>query len=116
VTFAELASGDDLGLEIVVVAEEQMFADADLPSGADQTFPIVGILAQLACEENLDAPPKKVARGGILGAEGLRLNTPAPPIEAGGKDSRVVEDNEISRAEHLGEFPEGAVFESPAAG
>lgn len=66
--FAEGSAVDHFGLELIVVAEEKMLADADLAAGAHEAFPFIGIVAKLASKEDLDAPAQEVARGGIVRA------------------------------------------------
>ena len=64
--FAELAARDDLGLKFVMVAEEQLLADADLAARPDEALPLVGICADLACEQDLDATLEEIVRGWIV--------------------------------------------------
>lgn len=109
---AECCSRDDLGLEFVVLAEIKMLADGDLAAGADEAFPVVRILAELAGQKDLDAPVKEVPGCGIVRAERLRLQTCAPAVKAGGKDASIVEDDEVAGPEEIGEFAELAVLES----
>ena len=113
---AEFAARDDLGLEFVVLAEIKMLADSDLTAGTDQAFPVIGIVADLAGEKDLNASVKKVAGGRISRTERLRLKTSAPTEEARGKHASVVEDDEVAGTEKIGEFAELAVFESAALG
>ena len=114
--FTKLAAGDHFGLEFVVITEIEMLADADLAAGADQAFPYIGIVIQLASEQDLDASVKKIARGGIVGAEWLRLKTSASPIEASGKHARIVEDDKIVGAKEVGEFAELAIGDGSGRG
>ncbi len=68
VALSEFSASDDLGAKFVVVAEEEMFANRDFAAGTHQALPLVGILAQRMSQENFDAPAKKLARSGIVGA------------------------------------------------
>ncbi len=113
---AEVSAGDHLGSKFVVVAEIKMLADGDFAAGADQTFPVVGIVAELAGQKDLDAPLKKVAGGRILRAERLGLKTSAPAVESGGKHASIVEDDEVAGPEKIGKFAELAILESAALG
>src|SRR5262249_25558379 len=73
VAFAEFSARDDFGFQFIVIAEIEMFAETDLSSGSYQAFPIVGIMAELVCQENFNASTEKLARGGVVRAERLRL-------------------------------------------
>jgi len=61
VALAEFAPGDDLGTELVIIAEEKMLADSDLAARPDETLPIVGIALQLPCKQDFDTAAKEVA-------------------------------------------------------
>jgi hypothetical protein len=111
VAFAEFSAPDDLGLKIVAVAEEKMLADSDLAARADEAFPIVWALPQLARQQDFDAAAQKIARSGILRAERLGLQTAAASIEARGKYARVVEDDEIVGVQQIRKVAEVPVRE-----
>lgn len=61
VALTEFAPGDDLGTELVIIAEEKMLADSDLAARPDETLPIVGIALQLPCKQDFDTAAKEVA-------------------------------------------------------
>lgn len=111
--FAELATGGDFGLKLVVLAEEQMLSDGNLATGADQALPQIRIAAQLAGKQDFHTSTKKIARGGIAGTERLRLKTSTAAIEAGREDAGVVENDEIVRPEQAREIAELPVVEDP---
>jgi len=105
VALAKFAASDDLGLEFVVVAtEEKMLADADFAARADETFPIVRIALQLACEQNFDASLQKISGRRIATAHRLRPHSSTPSIEPRGKHAGIVEDDEIAGAEKFGKM------------
>lgn len=113
---AKLSAGDDLGLEFVVVAEEEMLAYADLAPWTDEAFPIVRFGLQLPCEQDFDAAAEEVARGGVLRAERLGLKAGASAKKAGGKYAGVIEYQQVAGAEKVGKIPELAVSEAAACG
>lgn len=48
---AALAKGsasENLGAELIVISEEEMFADVDFSAGTNEAFPFVRVLLQLA--------------------------------------------------------------------
>ncbi len=49
-TLAEFGAGEDFGLQFIVLAKEESFANTDLAAGANQAFPIVGLGGKLARE------------------------------------------------------------------
>ena len=61
VALAKFAAGDDLSLELVIIAEGKVLADSDFAARADETFPIVRVALQLACEQDFDLAAKKIA-------------------------------------------------------
>lgn len=114
--FAKLAAGDDFCLELVVISEKEMLPDPDFAAGADQAFPFIGVVMELAGEQDLHASVKKIAGGGIAGADRLRIKTCASSEEAGGKHTCVVEDDKIVGSEEVGEFAELTVGDGPGRG
>jgi len=114
VALSEFSTGDDLGAEFVVVAEEEMLPDADFAAWTDQALPLVRILSQLMREENLDAPAKELVRSGILRAQRLRVEASTASVETRGKHASVVEDDEIGGVKKIGEFAEVEVAKGPA--
>lgn len=116
VALTKLAAGDDLGLKLVVIAEEKMLAYPNFAAWADETFPIIRIALQLAGEQDFDAAAKKVARSGIVWTDRLGLEACAASIEAGRKHARVVKDEEIAGAQEIGKIAELAVGESAGCG
>jgi hypothetical protein len=98
VALAEDAAGDHLGLEFIVLSEEEMFGDANLSSGTHQAFPFVGIALDLPCEQNLDASVKEIAGCGIAMAHWLRSQSAAASVEARGEYAGVVEDDQVGWA------------------
>jgi hypothetical protein len=113
VPFAKLGAGDDFGMEFIVITEIEMLADADLPTRADQAFPFIWFVMELASKQDLDASVKKIARGGIVGAEGLSLKTATVSVEASGKHPCVIEDDEIVGTEQVGESAEQTITDGP---
>jgi hypothetical protein len=111
VAFAEFSPPDDRGPKIVAIAEEKMLADSDLAAGADEAFPFVWVLLQLARQQDFDAAAEKIARRGILRAERLGLHTAASSIETRGKYARVVEDDEIVGVKQIRKVAEVPVGE-----
>ena len=61
-------------------------------------------------QKNLDAAAKEVMRSGILRAERLRVEAGTASIEARGKHTSVVEDDEVFRAKDIGKFSEMEIF------
>jgi len=94
---AEFSARGHLGMEFVVITEEKALPNPDLAARAHQALPLVGMLLQLACEQDLDVSAQKVSRGWVVWTERLGLKTCPPSIEASGKNARVVEDEEIVR-------------------
>lgn len=105
------AARDDLGPQFVVFSKEQMFADAELAPGTNETLPFVGILLQLASEQDFDPAAEKIAGGRIARAHGLGLQPSAAPIEAGGKHPGIVEHHEVAGAEQVREVVKLTVLE-----
>lgn len=116
VALAKLAAGDDLGLELVLIAEEEMLSDSDLASGANEAFPIVRFALQLSCEQDFDTAAEEVARGRILRAERLGLKAGAASKKAGGEYAGVVEYQQITGVEEVGKIAKMAVGESAGGG
>jgi hypothetical protein len=116
VALAKFAAGDDLGLEFVAVAEEKMLADADFAAGTHETFPIVRVALQLACEQDFDTTAEEVARGRILRAQRLGLKTGAASKKASGEYTGVVEYQQITALEEIGQIAKVAVGESAGGG
>jgi hypothetical protein len=110
VALAEFASGNHLGLKIVLVAEEQVLADADFAAWADEALPFIRFFVELASEQDFDMSLHEAARGRIVGAKGLRFDSASAAIEAGRENTSVVEDDEIVRAKKLRKVAELAVF------
>src|SRR5580704_10615997 len=108
---AEFRSGEDLGLQVVMmaVAEEQAFSDADLAAGTDEAFPIVGISSQLARQQNLDATVERVPGRRIFRADGLNPGAFGAAIEPRWKDAGVVENHNIAGLQQIREVAEQAV-------
>lgn len=116
VALTEFAAGNDFGAEFIVGSEEKMLADGDFAAGADEAFPVIGIVLQLFCEEDFDASAEEVAGGRIVRAQGLGLQTSTAAIEAGGKDASVVEDDEVCGAKQAGEVAEIEMFDGSVEG
>jgi hypothetical protein len=108
-TLAEFGARENLGLQFVVFAEKQAFADPDLAAGTNQALPIVGICGELAGEQNFDAAVEKIAGRGILRAERLSAGALAAAIQASGKDASVIEDEQIAGLKQAGEVPKLAI-------
>lgn len=109
VALAEGSAGDDFGLEIVVLAEEELLAEIDFAAGANQALPIVWLGGKLAREQDLDAPVKKIAGGEIAAANGLGAKAGAASVKTSGKDAGVVENYNIVGAEQIGKVAKIAV-------
>lgn len=107
--FAELGTGENFSLQFVVLSEKKAFAYANLASGANQTFPIVGVGGKLAREQDLNPSLQKVARSGIVRADRLRASAFAATVEPRRKDAGVVEDDEIAGTQQIGEIAEQAI-------
>lgn len=116
VALAKFAAVDYLGLEFVVLAEEKMLADSNFAAGADEAFPIVWIALQLSCEQDFDTTAEEVARGRILRAQRLGLKTGAASKKASGKYTGVVEYQQITPLEEIGQIAKVAVGESAGCG
>jgi hypothetical protein len=109
VAFAELGAREDFGLQFVLLSEEEAFADADLAAGANQAFPIIGVGGELASQQNFHAALEEITRGGIARAEWLSASACATAVEPGGKDARVIEDDQIAALQQVGEVAEQAI-------
>src|SRR5712691_1840594 len=94
--FAEFSAGENLSLQLIELAEKQVFANANLAAGSNQAFPIVGRSRELAGEENLDAALEEIASRGIAGTDGVSPSAFAAAIEPCRKDAGVVEDEQIA--------------------
>jgi len=116
VALAEFSTGDDFRLQFVVISEEEVLANRDLSTGADETFPLVGVDTQLARQEDFDASVKEVARCRIVRTESLRLKTCATTIKTRGKHSGVVEDHEVTGTEKVREVTELTICKCAARG
>jgi hypothetical protein len=107
--FAEFGAGKNFGLQFVVLAEEKVFANTDLASGADQALPIVGLSGKLARQQNLDAALQEVARRRIMRADRLSLCAFAAAVKPRRKDASVVKNNEIAGAQQIRKITELAI-------
>ncbi|HEY2016183.1 MAG TPA: hypothetical protein VGH38_21920 [Bryobacteraceae bacterium] len=110
-TLAELAAGNYLGLKLILLSEKQTLADRDLAPGTNQALPIVGIMPQLAGEQDFNAATKEFARGGVARAQGLRLKTLTASIKPRWKNFGVVEYDQISPLQQAGEITKLAILE-----
>jgi hypothetical protein len=93
VALAELGARQDLGLEFILIAEEEALADSDFAAGSNEALPIVWVGCELASEKDFDA-----AVGAFAAA-----------VKPGRKDAGVVEDDEIAGLQKVGEFAEQAI-------
>jgi hypothetical protein len=109
VALAELGAGQNLGLKVVALTEEQVFAYADLAAGANQAFPIVRIGGELAGQQNLDAAVEEVAGRRIVRADRLSAGAFTATIEPGGKNAGVVEDYEIAGPQQVRKVAEQGI-------
>jgi hypothetical protein len=109
VAFAELSAREDLGLQFILIAEEEAFADSNFAAGANQALPIVGIGGELAGQKNFDAAAKEIAGGRIAFANRLGMSAFAPAIQPGWKHAGIVEDDEIAGLQKVGEFTKQGV-------
>ena len=83
----ETASGHDFRLQFVMLAEKQVLSRTDLSPGPHQALPLVGFARNWPGQEDFDSAPQKIARGGILRAERLRLHA-ALSCHTGGRGRR----------------------------
>lgn len=109
VALTEFGPGQNLGLEVIglqfiLIAEEETFTDSDLAAGTNQTLPVVGIGGELAGQKNFDAAVQKITGGRIATTERLSASAFAAAIEPGGKNTGIVEDDEIAGLQQVGEF------------
>jgi hypothetical protein len=113
---AEFPTGEDLGLQfdLILRAEEQAFANADLAAGTDEAFPIVGISGELAGQQNLNATVEEIPGCRILRADRLSADAFAAAIEAGRKNASVIENQHIAGPQQVRKLEEEAI--SMAAG
>jgi hypothetical protein len=116
VALAKFAAVDYLGMEFVVLAQEKMLADADFAAGADEALPNVRIALQLSCEQDFDTTAEEVARGRILRAQRLGLETGAASKKASGKYTGVVEYQQITALEEIGQIAKVTVGENAGGG
>ena len=103
VALAESGAGHNLGLQFILIAEEEAFADSDFAPGTNQALPIVGIGAKLAGQKNFDAAVEEITGCRISRAKRLRADAFAAAEEPGGKDAGVVENEEIAGLQQLRE-------------
>jgi hypothetical protein len=99
---AEFGAGEDLGLEFVMLSEKQAFSDADLAAGPHEALPIVGLGGELASEKNFDAAAEKIAGRAIARAHSLGAGARTAAVETSGKNSRVVEDDQVPGTQQVG--------------
>jgi len=91
-SFAKTAARHDFRLQLNRIAKAQFFSDANFSAGTDQTLPFVRLFAHLASQQDLDTSAKKIARGRIVRADGMRALAAAMTVEPRRKDARVVQD------------------------
>jgi len=108
---AEFGAGQDLSLKFVAIrlAEEQAFADADLASGTDQAFPVIGMGGELTGQQNFDASVGDIAGRRIMSAYGVSAGACAAAIDPGGEDAGIVENDEVTGAQQVREVAELAI-------
>ncbi len=114
VALAEFSACEDLGLQFIgvqfiLIAEEEAFADSDLAAGTNQALPVVGIDGELAGQKNFDAAVKEIASGRIARANRLGVSAFAAAEEPRWKDAGVVENDEIAGLQKVGKFTEQAI-------
>jgi hypothetical protein len=88
-------------LQLVLLPEKQLFADADLAAGTDQAFPIIRAGGELAGQQNFDAALEEIASRWIVRTDRLGALAFAAAIEPGWKDPRVVEDDQVAGPQKL---------------
>ena len=94
------------------IAKIELLANSDLASRTNQTLPLIRNVTELARQENLDSPTEKIARCRILRAQRLG-SFPAPPaIEPRWKHPRIVQNQQVIRAQQVGKFAELAILPS----
>lgn len=111
-TFAEGSTGDHLGFQFVIRAEEEMLSDTDLAAWTDKTLPFVRLDGDLSREEDLDASAEEFSGGRVLRAERLRVESLTASVKTGGKHPGVVEDQNVGRTEEVGKFAKSQILES----
>jgi hypothetical protein len=111
--FPEFAMLSHFRLQLVrcAFAEADGFAGTDLASGPNKAFPGGRIGRDLLGQQHLDATMQEVAHGGILGAKRLRMESGAVSEEAGGDDTRVVQDEQVIGPQEAWKIPELRVAE-----
>ena len=114
VALAEFSACEDLGLQFIgvqfiLIAEKEAFADSDLAAGTNQALPVVGIDGELAGQKNFDAAVKEIASGRIARANRLGASAFAAAEEPRWKDAGVVENDEIAGLQKVRKFTEQAI-------
>ena len=97
--FAEFRASQNFRLQFVTVAEKEVLADADLASGTNQAFPVVGLGGQLAGQQHFDAAVKKIGGAGMVRTDRLSASACAAAIKPCRKDAGVVEHDAIPGAQ-----------------
>src|SRR5208283_2015861 len=98
------------GLEGGRIAEIEFLPDSDLAAGAHQALPLIGIIRELACQQNFDAATEKILCRRIVRAQGLGALSAAVAVETGREHPRIVHDQQVVGPQQAGEFAKAAVF------
>src|SRR5581483_3361293 len=91
----EASAGQDLGLEFVLLIEEQTFPNSDLAPRPDQTLPVVRLLRNLLRKQDFHTPAQEIPGGGIAGAYRLCSCSGAVSEQARRKYPCVIEYEQV---------------------
>src|SRR5437870_4094517 len=109
----ETATRHHVGFQFVLLPEEQALTDSDFSSRTDQALPLVWLIRDLPGEQHLNAPPQKIPRCRILGADRLCLDADSSPIQSRWKHTCIVKYQKIVGPQQVGEILKCAVFKPP---
>src|SRR5712671_1193719 len=107
--FAEFPSAENFGPQLIVFTEKQPFTYANLAAGTNQAFPIVRLGCELAGEQNLDTALEEIASRGIMVAHSVSPRAFAAAIEPRGKDTGIVEYQQIAGLKQVREVAKSAI-------
>src|SRR5262249_11184383 len=83
-----------------------------LPPRTDQALPLVRLLRDLHCQQDFDLALEEILRRRIARTERLRPRPAAAPVKPGRKNASIVEHDQISGAEQIGQFAEPAILKT----
>jgi hypothetical protein len=110
---AEVAASNYSGNQLILISKEQALAYADLASRTNQTLPIVGFHRDLARKKNLHFAFQELSRSRIVRTDRLGQASASSPVKTGGKNPRVVEDDQVIGPEQIHELPEFPIMSFP---